>query len=294
LLFCCAQCMATNAISLQVKPTSVSVPIHNRLEDGTVVTANEVKVTVDGPQVLSPEVTQKGEQIIVSFKVTITGEYKISASARGQKVQGTPAKVDVKVGNTAPKAEELPQIRTHPVTFEVDAVDHEGKPVAGTDFQVDVKGPEQVRPQLARDGAKLQITFRTTLTKGTFNISVSHGGKPIFRSPFDLELSGFSASEEHQVARLAPLPTERAVTFSKPTPFKYTGIPIANKDVAVKVTKSPASGVVSVKNVDKGTSMEFNLVVSKPGEYEISLYRGNDELDESPFTADVPEEAFKR
>jgi hypothetical protein len=43
------------------------------------------------------------------------------------------------------------------------------------------------------DGNKLQITFRTTLTKGTFNISVSHGGKPIFRSPFDLELSGLYA-----------------------------------------------------------------------------------------------------
>jgi len=279
--------------NLNVKATAVSVPILNRLEDGSVVSAADVKVTVDGPQVVTPEVSQKDDKILVSFKVTLTGEYKISASARGHKVQGTPAKVDVKVGNQAPKTEELPQVRTHPVTFEVDAVDHEGKPVQGVDFQVDVKGPETVRPQLARDGNKLQITFRTTLTKGTFNISVKHGGKPIFRSPFDLELSGFSESQEHQVARLAPLPTERSITFSKPTPFKYTGMPISNKDVSVKITKSPPSGVVSVKNVDKGNSMEFLLTVSKPGEYEISLFRGNDELDESPFYADVPEEAFK-
>ena len=41
-------------------------------------------------------------------------------------------------------------MRTHPVTFEVDAVDHEGKAVNGLDFEVDVKGPETVRPQLAR------------------------------------------------------------------------------------------------------------------------------------------------
>lgn len=48
------------------------------------------------------------------------------------------------------QTEELPQLRTHPVTFEVDAVDHEGKPVAGTDFEIDVKGPETVRPQVVR------------------------------------------------------------------------------------------------------------------------------------------------
>lgn len=42
------------------------------------------------------------------------------------------------------------------------------------------------------------------------------------------------------------------VLLFQPTPFKYTGLPIANKDVTVKITKSPASGVVSIKNVDKG------------------------------------------
>lgn len=64
-------------------------------------------LTVMRAQTVTPEVSQKDDKILVSFKVTITGEYKIGASARGQKVQGTPAKVDVKVGNQAPKVRPL-------------------------------------------------------------------------------------------------------------------------------------------------------------------------------------------
>jgi hypothetical protein len=51
------------------------------------------------------------------------------------------------------------------------------------------------------------------------------------------------------------------VLLFQPTPFKYTGLPIANKDVTVKITKSPASGVVSIKNVDKGNCAQSLLAL---------------------------------
>jgi len=277
--------------NITVKPTAVSVPFLNRLDDGSIVTANEVKVSVEGPQVVVPEVRQDGDKLVVSFKATVTGQYKISLGARGQNVQHTPAKVDVQVGNQPAKVADIPEAHTFPVTFEVDAVDADGKPIEGNDFEFEVKGPENPKINASRAGGKLRLQFRTYQSKGQFTIGVKHKGRHIQRSPFDLNLAGLNTSTTEEIARLEPLPTTKEINFKVPGRDAKGGA-VKASEVTLQVVSGPENPK-SMKVRDVGAELEVTIEVSRPAAYEIGLLKGGQHIEDSPFFVDVPAEAFK-
>lgn len=282
-----------------INPTEVQFPIHPRLIDGTVVDPKEIRVTVDGPERVTAEIRSKPDGTYVYFKTTTTGDYKITMTARGQGLQNGTVTVNVKErsGDEAPKRAALPAVNTYPVRFEVDAKDQNGKVFTG-DVSVTVSGPEKVQPKVERRGDKLLISFDVTIMTGNYTVDVRHNGQHIQRSPFEITLTpkkegGTSRSPEDDIVRLPPLPDTQEIIFKVPARMPDNK-PVRAEELTVSLVKGPQP-IKNARAVQASPDhLEIHFHAAAPGSYEIGVTKNGANIDDSPFSVDVPPEAFKK
>jgi len=180
------------------------------------------------------------------------------------------------------------------VKIEVDAVDADGKTISDNNYSVEVTGPEQVKPEVERKGNKIVISFKTHLYQGQFVAKVNYNGRPIQRSPFEINLAGRAFENQvEEVVKLEALPTTREIQFVVQGRDSKGGKVTASQ-VTARFDKGPQAPK-SIKIIDKGTSeLQVSLEVAKPGEYEISILKNGEQIEDSPFYPEIPAEAFKQ
>jgi len=157
---------------------------------------------VSGPASVSAQIKKKDGKPFVSFSTTKTGDYKVSIQHNGADIQNSPMTVNVKVKEageqtktpTLPAAPQHQPQGKHPVRFQVDAKDQDGKDIHDTNLQISVTGPENVHPQVQLNNGKFLFTFETSVSSGDFSVAVKHNGKDIHRSPFTVSLAPHTGS----------------------------------------------------------------------------------------------------
>jgi len=284
-------------MSKELKPTNVDVPLAAVIEDGTPVQAHEVSVIVEGPTSVTAKVAPKqNNQVSISFSTTVPGDYKIKPVARGQALQHSPVTVTVKEGK--PEDSHVPPpppVASYPVRVEVDANDADGKPLPDhAVLKAEATGPEPVNVKVTRTGNRLRLEFETTRQKGTFQVHVSHNGRAIERSPFELTLTGKSSSATEEIVKLPSLSKTRQIQFSVPPigPNKQT---VRAADVTASIAKGPELNA-KCDVVDQGGNLLVSIHVQTPGKYEVAvkLRSNGQEIEGSTFDITVPPEAFQK
>jgi len=183
-----------------VNETFVEFPIEPKDQKGNSVPFEKLQLSVSGPhEVHKAELKKKDQKIFVSFYTTKTGAYTVTVKHSGQEIQNSPMTVNVKVKEAGEeqKPVELPvapppvQGGTHPVRFQVDAKDQDGKVITSTsDIEISISGPEKVDGVNASlNSGKFLFVFETSLFTGDFVVSVKHKGQDIQRSPFTISLA---------------------------------------------------------------------------------------------------------
>jgi len=195
-----------------VSETLVEFPIEPKDQQGNHISHHHLQVQVKGPQSVSAHIKEKNGKPHVSFTTTITGDYTVSIQHNGQHIQNSPVTVNVKPkqpGDAAPNPILPPPVaqqthgQKHPVRFEVDAKDHEGKDISNTQLEINISGPEEVRGcDVQLNHGKFLFTFETSCL-GDFTVHVKHHGHDIQRSPFTLTVAPHSGQGPvKDVARL--------------------------------------------------------------------------------------------
>eukprot|EP01103_Thecamoeba_quadrilineata_P002481 TRINITY_DN12434_c0_g1_i1.p1 TRINITY_DN12434_c0_g1~~TRINITY_DN12434_c0_g1_i1.p1 ORF type:complete len:208 (+),score=39.13 TRINITY_DN12434_c0_g1_i1:24-626(+) len=195
-----------------VSQTLVEFPIVTKDTFGADVNPDHLQVSVSGPQSVSASLKKKDGKTFVSFYATVTGDYTVRVTNHGENIQNSPMTVNVKVkqpGDESKIHEPPAPTRSatstkNPVRFEVEAKDHEGNSITGTDLQVSISGPEKIEGcKVEATPGKFLFTFETTVLDGTFTVDVKYRGQPIYRSPFTITLNKATGpGNANEVARL--------------------------------------------------------------------------------------------
>jgi hypothetical protein len=284
-----------------LKPTNVEVPVQPLAWDGSSVAQSEIQLSVSGPTPVTAVIAQKtgGSGLVVKFTTSVAGDYTIALSGKGKPLQHSPIVVSVKAGNpNDAHVPPPPAAAKWPVVFEVDALDSAGKPLpANAQLQADVKGPESVQLSLQRTGDKIRCTFETSQMNGNYVITIKHQGSPLQRSPYELNLSAKSAAGsntqvQHEVARLPELPKTREINFKVPAKMP-NGQKVTASEVRLRAGKGPEVGCkMTVNDVDNGANLEVAMFLNKPGHYDVYITKNGEDILDSPFDVNAPQEAF--
>jgi len=292
-----------------LNPTHVEFPIEPITQNGHPVSPQQIEVVVDGPQQVKAQFKEHNNKVIVYFTTTTPGKYTVNLKHRGVHLKLSPLVVDVTVkdenGVDLPPPS-LPDIPKHDVEFEVDAVDENGSVIPHDgEVSVECEGPARVHPVSERRGEKIYITFSTYVSEGSFSVSVRYKGAHIQRSPFDIQLSPIDTHEESEyeitkkgkVATLDPLPPHREVQFTVPCRLRDGSYTKAHDCVGAVIVGE--DGKVDLRIEDdpsqhNSIKISFNALKSGKHKILIALKGSGQEIAGSPFSINVPPEAFLR
>jgi len=141
------------------------------------------------------------------------------------------------------------------------------------------------------------------VSEGTFTVGVKYQGEHIQRSPFVIELG--PEKETHQrneyeiekkkggVAVLEPLPPHQEIQFTVPGRLRDGSYPRASECVGVVILGEDDKINVRIESDDQPNTFKVSFDALKHGKHKISITHNGAEIANSPFTVNIPPEAFK-
>jgi filamin len=155
---------------------------------------DDFKVAINGPEELKPTVKDNGDgTYLVTYEATKPGDYEVDVTFEGEPIKDMPKTVAVRASPDASKTYadgpglEKPNTH-HPQEFTIHAVDHDGNPLTqgGDDFDVTLKGPEDIKPEV-RDNGDGTYTVKYEAEKpGDYEVDVQFEGAHIKDMPKNL------------------------------------------------------------------------------------------------------------
>jgi hypothetical protein len=289
----------------RLNPTHVEVPVEPISKTGHIIATQQIEATVDGPQQVTPKFKQNNTKWALYFTTSTPGQYTVNLKHKGEHLKLSPFTVTVRIKENNEEdlpPPVLPEIPKNHVNFEVDAYDQHGKFIDHSEsFGIEVAGPEEVTPQITRNGDKIAISFDTYISEGSFSVSVKYYGAHIQRSPFEINITPSDSHEQREyklqkAATLEPLPPHREIQFTVLARLRDGSYTKAHEVIGTIVLGEDGDNVNT--RIEDDHSQPNSITISfdalKPGKHKVSVTHksSGQQIANSPFSIQVPPEAF--
>eukprot|EP01128_Nolandella_sp_AFSM9_P002845 TRINITY_DN13253_c0_g1_i1.p1 TRINITY_DN13253_c0_g1~~TRINITY_DN13253_c0_g1_i1.p1 ORF type:complete len:192 (-),score=69.66 TRINITY_DN13253_c0_g1_i1:167-742(-) len=185
-------------------------------------------------------------------------------------------------------------INDTPVVFPVEPVLKEA-PVPWEELAVAIDGPSEVK-DLAMDevDGKVSISFVANVI-GPYVISIKYGDEDIDRTPITIHVhkEGEEPPAPPPAAAATESPSVNSLPKGRLIRFKLPDLGGSGTDgFSVKIVESPAPAS-STKLEEDGSDLVVMMNLTVPGKYVVEVEKAGEKVGNSPYTINVPAEAFE-
>lgn len=250
---------------------------------------DDLEVTVKGPTGSKPvDITEHGNgQFSCSYLPTAAGDHTISVKVDNNHIQGSPFTAHVKFAAYTDKCSaEGPGLvsgtTTEPCCFKIRSKDEAGY----ARMRIHVVGPSKAEPiEMEEDTEEKCVNVKYhPSAAGDYTIRVLWGEANVHGSPFTVPVTGDTVNDPSKV--IVTGDGLKGGEVDQPLKFFVEGEAGAGPGpLGVRMVGPSKPSITADDSSEEG--VELTVVCRDPGEYQLVLKWGNDEVPTSPYTIKV-------
>lgn len=248
-------------------------------------TVDDLEVTVKGPSGSKPvEITEHGNgQFSCSYLPTFAGDHVISIKVEGEHIQGSPYTAHVKFAAYTDKCSaEGPGLvsgsTTEPCRFKIRSKDEAGY----ARMRIHVVGPSKAEPIEMEEDAEekcVNVAYHPS-APGDYTIRVLWGEANVHGSPFTVPVTGETVNDPSKV--MVSGDGLNGGKVDEPLKIFVEGEAGAGPGpLGIRMVGPSKPTITADDSSEEG--VELTLLCRDPGEYQLILKWGNDEVPSSPY-----------
>lgn len=252
-------------------------------------TVDDLEVTVKGPSGSKPvDITEHGNgQFSCSYLPTVAGDHIVSILVEDKHIQGSPFTAHVKFAAYTDKCSaEGPGLvsgtTTEPCRFKIKSKDEAGY----ARMRIHVVGPSKAEPiEMEEDLEEkcVNVAYHPSAA-GDYTIRVLWGEANVHGSPFTVPVTGDTVNDPSKV--MISGDGLKGGNVDEPLKFFVEGEAGAGPGpLGVRMVGPSKPTITADDSSEEG--VELTVVCRDPGEYQLILKWGNDEVPSSPFIIKV-------
>lgn len=252
-------------------------------------TVDDLEVNVKGPTGSKPvEITEHGNgQFSCSYLPTAAGDHLISIKVDDNQIQGSPFTAHIKFAAYTDKCSaEGPGLvsgtTTEPCHFKIRSKDEAGY----ARMRIHVVGPSKAEPiEMEEDMEEkcVNVTYHPSAA-GDYTIRVLWGEANVHGSPFTVPITGDTVNDPSKV--IVTGDGLKGGEVDQPLKFFVEGEAGAGPGpLGVRMVGPSKPSIKADDSSEEG--VELTVLCRDPGEYQLVLKWGNDEVPTSPYTIKV-------
>ncbi len=253
------------------------------------ITIDDLEVTVKGPTGTKPvEIDEHGNgQFSCSYLPAIAGDHIVSIKVDDEHIPGSPFTAQVQFAQYTDKCiAEGPGIlsgtTTDPCRFTIRAKTDSGY----ARMRIHVVGPSKAEPiEMVEDSEKncVNVTYHPS-APGDYTVRVLWGDANVHGSPFTVPVTGDFVNDASKVRVTGE--GLKGGNVNDPLKFFVEGEAGAGSGpLGVRMVGPSKPSITADDSSEEG--VELTIVCQDPGEYQLILKWGNDEVPSSPYTINV-------
>ncbi len=250
---------------------------------------DDLEVTVKGPSGSKPvEITEHGNgQFACSYLPTVAGDHIISILVEDEHIQGSPFTAQVKFAAYTDKCSAgglglVSGTTTDPCCFKIRSKDDSGY----ARMRIHVVGPSKAEPiEMEEDTEEkcVNVAYHPSAA-GDYTIRVLWGEANVHGSPFTVTVTGDTINDPSKV--IVTGDGLKGGKVDEPLKFFVEGEAGAGPGpLGVRMVGPSKPSITADDSSEEG--VELNVICRDPGEYQLILKWGTDEVPTSPYTITV-------
>jgi filamin len=252
-------------------------------------TADDLEVNVKGPTGSKPvEITEHGNgQFSASYLPTAAGDHIISIKVEDKPIQGSPFTAHVKFAAYTDKCSaEGPGLvsgtTTEPCHFKIRSKDEAGY----ARMRIHVVGPSKAEPiEMVEDMEEkcVNVTYHPSAA-GDYTVRVLWGEANVHGSPFTVPVTGDTVNDPSKVIVMGD--GLKGGEVNQPLKFFVEGEAGAGPGPLGVRMVGPSKPTITADDSSED-GVELVVLCQDPGEYQLILKWGTDEVPTSPYTINI-------